>query len=66
MAALGTERQKVFSEEKYERISDVFETALAKEGATPPFSGNLEDPVYTGILDGLREFKTEEFPDPLN
>ena len=37
---------------------------MAKEGATPPFAGNLEDPLYTAILDGLRAFNPEDFPEP--
>ena len=55
---------RIFNEEKYTRIVDVFQIALATEGATPPFAGNLEDPIYTGILAGLREFNPDDFPEP--
>ena len=64
VGAAPTERLRIFNEEKYTRFVDVFQTALATEGATPPFAGNLEDPVYTAILAGLRVFNPDDFPDP--
>ena len=38
-----------FSEEKFSELMDVFEKAVG-EGATPPYTGDLENETYKGVL----------------
>ena len=56
----GEEEQRLFSDEKHEQVISAFESSFA-EGGTPFFAGNMEDPVYLSIIQGLREFKPEDF-----
>ena len=43
-----------FSEEKFNEVLDVIEKAYA-EGATPPYTGDLENESYKGILQAIRD-----------
>ena len=57
--------EKEYSEEflthveakKRAKILDVFTQAFAEEGASPPFAGKLELPIYTAMLDRMLEFE---------
>ena len=53
-------KTKVFDKEKYEVIFDAFSRALSADAATPPFAGNLEDPTYLAILEGMRNFNVAD------
>ena len=50
---------KVFNEAKYTKVSEIWQAALSSESAGAPFAGNLEDPMYLAIIQGLRDFKPE-------
>ena len=45
------------SEEKFEEIMDVMERTFA-EGATPPYSGDLENESYKAIIQCIRDLNT--------
>ena len=38
---------------------DAWSRALRLETATPPFTGDLENPLYLSIVAGLKSFKPE-------
>ena len=45
--------KKVFNQEKYDQVFDAWWKALRLETATPPFTGDLENPLYVSILAGM-------------
>ena len=45
------------NEEKFEEIMDVMEKAYA-EGATPPYTGDLENETYKTIIQTIRDLNT--------
>lgn len=51
--------QKTFNQEKYDQVSDAWSRALRLETATPPFTGDLENPLYLSIIAGMKSFKPE-------
>ena len=53
--------QKVFNQEKYEKVIDAWVKALKAETATPPFAGDLENPLYLQIIAGIKSFKPENY-----
>lgn len=53
-------KTKVFDKEKYEAVWDAYSKALGADAQTPPFAGNLEDPTYLAILEGMRNFNVAD------
>lgn len=51
--------KKVFNQEKYDQVFDAWWKALRLETATPPFTGDLENPLYVSILAGMKSFQPE-------
>jgi hypothetical protein len=51
---------RTFNQDVYNQISDSWEKAV--KGAGPPFAGDLENPVYLRIIQAMRDFKPENFP----
>jgi len=49
----------VFNEEKFNEILEVIERAFG-EGATPPYTGDLENETYKAILQAIRDFGISE------
>ena len=58
-AAEAATPKKVFSQEQYDGVINAWRGALAVDAATPPFTGDLENPVYLNILQTIRDFKPE-------
>lgn len=56
--------KKVFNEELHEKVIVALEKALATEDASVPFQGDLENATYLTILTTLRNFNSENYPDP--
>lgn len=52
-------KKKVFDQELYNQMINVWGSALSVEAATPPFAGDLEGRLYLSIIQGLRNFKPE-------
>ena len=46
-----------FSEEKFDEIMEVMEKAFA-DGATPPYTGDLENETYKAIIQCIRDLNT--------
>ena len=57
-------KQTRFNEEKYEKVFDAWSRALQLETATPPFNGDLENPLYLSIIAGIKSFKPELYVPP--
>lgn len=57
-------KKKVFNKEKYDQVFDAWWKALRLETATPPFAGDLENPLYLSILAGIKSFKPELYVPP--
>lgn len=51
----------MFNQEKYDNIIDAWIKALRLETATPPFAGDLENPIYLQIIAGIKSFKPENY-----
>ena len=45
------------SEEKFEEIMEIMEKTFA-EGATPPYTGDLENETYKAIIQCIRDLNT--------
>ena len=54
---------KCFNQEMYDQISNAWNKALSPEASAPPFQGDLENPTYLRIIQGLRDFKPENYPE---
>ena len=54
---------KSFNQEMYDQISNAWNKALSPEATAPPFQGDLENPTYLRIIQGLRDFKPENYPE---
>lgn len=54
---------KCFNQELYDQVSSAWNKALSPEATAPPFQGDLENPTYLRIIQGMRDFKPENFPE---
>ena len=52
-----------FCPNTYDEVKTAWAKALAPEG-TPPFAGDLENPLYLKIVQSLRNFNPENYPSP--
>lgn len=52
---------KVFDQAFYDMVREAWGNALT--GANPPFTGKLEDPCYLKIVQAMRDFKPESYPE---
>ena len=43
---------------------DAWTKALGADAASPPFTGDLENPLYLSIIAGMRSFNPELYPAP--
>lgn len=57
-------KQKTFNQEKYDKVIDAWSRALGAEASTPPFAGDLENPLYLSIIAGIKSFKPELYVPP--
>ena len=48
--------------EVYEKMKEVLTRALTS--APPPFQGDLDNPVYLKIIETIRSFKADNYPEP--
>ena len=58
-AAEAATPKKVFNQDQYDAVINAWRAALNVDAATPPFTGDLENPVYLSILQAVRDFKPE-------
>jgi hypothetical protein len=57
-------KQKTFNQEKYDKVLDAWTKALSAEAPAPPFTGDLENPLYLSIIAGIKSFKPELYVPP--
>ena len=61
----NAEVEKTFDEELFTQITTAFTNAFDSSSADP-FKGDLENPIYKRITDGIRAFNPDNYPAPVD